>query len=1167
VRSTLPRRYLPGVTAPFRVIITAMKNRIFLLVLALALMLPGTARSQEGFDISADNLLGTRTDSSEIIVLQGNVRILHGSTLATADSGIYDRTREIIKLIGNVGVKDGDVGITGERGRYLRNARQVVFTRGIEVRDTSTTLQADRGIYDLDSEILDVEGHVVYSEGSTLIRADRATYSRATGFVKTAGAVYMADEKSGAVLRADEVTYDREEGFGLAVGAPWLEVPDRDGKEGTHITADSMEIYVEQRRVVAIGDVGILRGDTHAEAGRALFLERENKTVLTENPRVTEGASSIAGETITVFSADGEISRAIVSGAARSVYEPPDGERTEFAGEVVEMGFTDGEMSEMAIRGGADGVFFPTGTDTVTGSVRNEVHGQDIRLAFEGGEATTATVLGGVSGVHRMAGAADQTDIVNYRSDSLYYDVPSAVMHLEGAAEIEYGGMKLHSESIEYNAETYNLYATVDPILWEGDDKITGSSLSYNLRTRRGAIVTGRTAYEGGLYTGKVIRKTGERALNVSGGTYTTCNHLDPHYSFTSSAMKVYVNDKVIAKPLIVRMRGMPVFALPYFMFPIKRGRHSGILLPRVELGFYQDKGRFVRNVGYYWAPSDYLDVSVWGDFYEDNRSIAYLESRYRKRYLLSGEFDGSYSYDIDTRNTRWDIGGRHTQNVGEEGRLILHADFVSDATYRQDTSENLEKALRRELESDISYSAKFGQNSLSIAAERRENLDTDQVTQAFPRFSLFLGKATLLESSEDDEGWHRGTYLSGRASGSSTLNKTAGDQTTRQQARVNLNMSSDFRFQERSQNLRSNTVLTAQRKAVSKWCSLCEGDKWLNSAVSNQTDFIAKFLPFGWLNVNPSVTTSLTLYDDDKKGNRFPVRFMYWGGLSSTASIFRTYFPKLGPLQALRHVVTPRIRYTYRPDFGKYQGRFYSLPGVSGEVGKSSTASISLENRLQAKVLKGGETSKINNLLSLETSTSYDFLYRERGKDTPLSTINNNLRFYPLSHVDLDVGFSNNPKDLSLESLDLQTRFNYAGPRGLLPGFLEPEIEKPEEVPEEGVNEVGVKPPTTNPWDVGLIYRYTKDFDGGKDSYWLDFQTGFNLTSNWRVEYSGRFNLSEKETAYQEFSLYRDLHCWEARFVRRESQGAWQYYFRVNIKVHPEIYAERGLRALYRKY
>ena len=295
MRPTLPRRYLPGTAAPYRAVVTTMKIHILLLVLALTLTAPGTAGSEERFDISADNLLGTRTDSSEIVVLEGNVRILHGNTLATADSGIYDRKSEIIELIGNVGVEDGEAQISGERGRYLRSSRKVIFSRGIEVRDTSATLEADYGVYDLDNEVLDAKGHVVYGEGTKLMRADRAAYWRATGFVKAEGAVYMADEDYGAVLRAEEVTYDREKGFGLAVGAPWLELLEREGRNGMHITADSMELYVDERQVVVVGDVSILRGKTRAEAGRAVFLESESKTVLSDNPVVTEGRSSIAG--------------------------------------------------------------------------------------------------------------------------------------------------------------------------------------------------------------------------------------------------------------------------------------------------------------------------------------------------------------------------------------------------------------------------------------------------------------------------------------------------------------------------------------------------------------------------------------------------------------------------------------------------------------------------------------------------------------------------------------------------------------------------------------------------------------------------------------------------------------------------------------------------------
>jgi hypothetical protein len=222
----------------------------------------------------------------------------------------------------------------------------------------------------------------------------------------------------------------------------------------------------------------------------------------------------------------------------------------------------------------------------------------------------------------------------------------------------------------------------------------------------------------------------------------------------------------------------------------------------------------------------------------------------------------------------------------------------------------------------------------------------------------------------------------------------------------------------------------------------------------------------------------------------------------------------------------------------------------------------------VQAKLGTGSNTRKIDDLFVLNTSTSYDFLYRENGKTTPLSMITNNLRFYPSSHMTFDLAFSHEPEHLSLKSLDFQTGFSYSGSGPLPPGLGEPEVKEEPRVPEEESTPAEeTSSPATSPWRLNMAYRYTKGFGGTKDNYWFELTAGLNLTRHWRVEYGGRFDLSGKQTVYQEYSVYRDLHCWEARLVRRYSDGDWEYYFRLNIKAHPEIYAERGLRALYRSY
>ncbi len=1130
--------------------------------------------SQDNFDVSADKLKGSRAGEEEIVILEGNVKIIHGTITATADTGFYDKQKEKIRLVGRTSVNDRGIEIRGSEGEYLKAERKLIFPRGVEVLESGGTLTADQGVYDIAGDSVDVQGNVTYSEGMKSMTARRAVYLRAENLVSAWGDVVMKDEGYGASVRAGRVRYQRDKRYGFARENPVLEILARENREALTVSADSMELYADEKKAIAIGDVNIVRGKATGRSGRAVFLDLEDMSILSETPSLVEEASSLSGDSITIFSKDEKISRVLVAGNAKCNYEPEKGERSDLSGREITLHFSNDELSEMHIGGDATGLFMPSAADTAATS-SNEVRGATMVLGFESGKAMTATVVGGVRGLYRMevaggegaAGEAVKSEDVIYECDSLRYDVPLSLMYLNGKANITYHSMKLASEAIEYNSKTYNLYATVDPVLWEGSDKITGSSMSYNLKTKRGAVMAGRTRFDKGLYTGRFIRKTGESTLNIEGGTYTSCDYLDPHYTFTSSRMKMYMDDKVIAKPVILRIRNMPVLALPFYMFPIKRGRHSGILIPSIELGFDQAKGRFIRNAGYYWAPGDYFDVALWGDYYQRSRWIGRVETRYNARYRLSGSFDGSYTRDLVTHDTRWDVSGAHTQGIGENGRLVVHADFVSDKRYRRDTSDNLEEALRRVLGSDVSYSRSWDGKSINIAAERRQNLDTDEIAERLPTMSFLLNRMTLLAPKEGEVGWHKGTYISGSSGFSSTLNERAHNRKTRQSASASVNLDSDLGLVGTSQSIRSRLVLTGERKDMNEWCSKCTGGKRINSAADLKTDFVAKLNPFGWINFNPSLTTALTLYNEDKAGKEYPLRFLYWGGVDSRLTLYRTYFPRIGPLVALRHVVSPSVSFSHRPDFSKYSGRFYALPGVSGDVGKSSVMNMSLGNRLQAKLGSGTDVRKIDDLLSLNTSTSYDFLYRDKHKSTPFSMITSSLRFYPSQYVTFDLDFSHEPLHLSLKSLDFQTRFAYSGKDPLPPGFGEPEVPEEPRVPEEGVGGSDQGSPTSNPWHVDMAYRYTKGFEGAKDNYWLEVMTGFDFTRHWRIEYSGRFDLSGKQIVYQEYSIYRDLHCWEARFVRRYSDGDWAYYFRLNIKAHPEIYTERGLRALNRAY
>ena len=82
--------------------------------------------------------------------------------------------------------------------------------------------------------------------------------------------------------------------------------------------------------------------------------------------------------------------------------------------------------------------------------------------------------------------------------------------------------------------------------------------------------------------------------------------------------MKMIENDKLIARPVVFHVEQIPILALPFYIFPLKKGRHSGFL--PFSFGKFEKGERFVRNVGYYWAASEYFDLMSAMDYFEEKK-------------------------------------------------------------------------------------------------------------------------------------------------------------------------------------------------------------------------------------------------------------------------------------------------------------------------------------------------------------------------------------------------------------------------------------------------------------------------------------------------------------------------------------------------------------------
>ena len=166
-------------------------------------------------------------------------------------------------------------------------------------------------------------------------------------------------------------------------------------------------------------------------------------------------------------------------------------------------------------------------------------------------------------------------------------------------------------------------------------------------------------------------------------------------------------------------------------MFPIKPGRHSGFLFPQFEFGFSNRAGQFLRNAGYYWAPNDYIDLTLAGDYYQAQPVVRAARRRQLQAAVRAStaQFSGRFERNELTHSEDYVFDGSHTQDVTPRTRFIARGNFVSSRDYSASalSGSTLEQRLNRFLTSSLSISHSADWASFNAVIDRRQDLDADQ--------------------------------------------------------------------------------------------------------------------------------------------------------------------------------------------------------------------------------------------------------------------------------------------------------------------------------------------------------------------------------------------------------------------------------------------------------
>lgn len=1116
-------------------------------------------------------------------LLQGNVVMTQDSTIARGPSAIYERIERLARFPEGVVVERPTGTAVGGQGLWNRDSGIFTLTGGASAADTAASVDATTMDYDTNRDLFRARGNakLVDEASGVLVTGGLLEYDRRAGLafatespiaefseegeetpIRVAGDFLTYDPRTDVAIATRNVRIERDRVEAFADSATFLRADERAVLTGsprlvdglTEVSGDRLELFDEapgRRRILVEGSARV----SNRFAKDRARPEGESEPLDGSAAPVTPGppdSSAFADSGAVPDSAAALDSAAPSDSAAARDLRPAwlkvpsdklPAENLLFGDRMV-LVFENDALARVEVAGHARSKFYPSEEEGRLDEW-NDVAGDTLNVWFTESELDSVVVLGDGVGEYRLgpeeggasvSGATAQQlldlgRLVRYRAPRIRYDRSAEIMHLDQGAEVEYKTMILRSGVVDFDARKEVMDASGDPapVLIDRKDKITGTDMRYHLASEKGEIVAGRTQFENGWYSGKDVWRLPGNVLAVETASFTTCDLETPHYHFSSKRMKIYPNDKIVAKPVVLRIRNIPVLALPYYFASLRKERHSGFLFPNLELGVDDSRGRFLRKLGYYWVPNDYTDLTTSFDFYpERERFVGYLNGRYNLRYRYSGNFAVKYERDVPNNRREQAFELDHRQSFGESADLTASGTFLSSSSLYRDIDD--QRRLDRDIRSHATFTKSFrGSNqSLRAEVERRENLDTGEINERLPVVQYALPSRSL-------GGKSTGLYYGVDALAVHVRDK----------------LESGVEMERTGSRVGANVQGTANLGRV--------------------------------LRLAPQISSEGVYIDEDKLGDDHAVRGTFSTNVNATSTFYGMFLKPIGPTRGFRHVVEPQVSWAWAPDFDRYfftdstgvrQDRFFSFAGIGGTPGKTNRGSLSLRNLLQTKFLRNGQEKRYD-FLSLRNTISYDFLAEETNQK-PLSTLISSLNVFSSSPVNQTWSVAHDPYDWDLlnSSVTTQMRVNSGMfRRSQSPGVANPvdpsfttppaDFATPAADTSSAVSATArAASGTSGEWTLDLSHSFQRGAGGGDFSSRLVLGTTWSPTRKWRVNFSTQYDLKNGDNTTQQWSVHRTLHCWELSFDRRLLGGDWTYYIRVNVTDLPDIQAQRGDRS-----
>jgi LPS-assembly protein len=496
---------------------------------------------------------------------------------------------------------------------------------------------------------------------------------------------------------------------------------------------------------------------------------------------------------------------------------------------------------------------------------------------------------------------------------------------LSGEVQLKYQDLDLKADEVEIDLRTKDVIAAGNVILDQGPRRLSGDSLTFNLEAKTGVIkhATGQVTPDY-YFSGAEVDKTGPDTYVIKDGVFTSCSQQVPDWSFRVKEAEVEVQGYAHAHHATMRVKKVPVFYMPYILWPVRTERSSGFLIPTIG---YSDRRGAELGLAYFQTLGRSYDTTFHLDTYSKEFLGIGDEFRYAPTAGTKGDFIGYYVHDPETGEWRWKVNLNHTTNDLPLGmRAGVTYQQYSDFNFFRDFERDFDTNTLRSINSRAFVTGNWGPHLLNLLLDSREtfvNQQDDTLAQRrLPELEYRL----------------RSTQL-GRSPFYLEVDTSA--------AYLDVNRPSSYQGKYGRFDLFPQLTLPVKTFP------------WLSLSVTG-----GERLTY----YSDTLNTTQTAFTGDTLTRTFPFASAEIVG-PSFSKIFSFH---LGELGKFKHIIEPRITYTYQGDIPQRDATAVALfDEVDSQVATNS-ARVALDNRLLGK--PDTETGVAREILFFEVARNYGF-------------------------------------------------------------------------------------------------------------------------------------------------------------------------------------------------